>query len=167
CGVQYDESVVASMTDVNDGPAPSFDPLRTACPNCGQSSIDLSQVPKNQGDQLLVAKCAYEFRPPRRWDVAVFRNPFKPTQAYVKRVVGLPGEAVQIVNGDLYADGRIQRKDLASQRAMRIPVFDASFEPPEKAVEWEPRWVITEPVTHWVCDGPAFEYDDSNGKPAQ
>lgn len=160
CGVQFDESVAGSLQDVNAA-QPSFEPANATCPNCGESSIDLNTVSRNQGDQLLVAKCAYEFSPPRRWDVVVFRNPNKPTQAYVKRVAGLPGEAVQVIRGDLYADGRIQRKDLAAQRALRIPVFDQSHEPPENDAEWGPRWVVTGSNPSWVTDGPAFEFDDS------
>ncbi|MCC7420186.1 MAG: signal peptidase I [Planctomycetaceae bacterium] len=160
CGVQFDESVAGSLPDVNAA-QPSFEPSHATCPNCGQSAIELNSVPRNQGDQLLVAKCAYEFSPPRRWDVVVFRNPNKPTQAYVKRVAGLPGEAVQVIRGDLYADGKIQRKDLAAQRALRIPVYDQSHEPPEEDVEWGPRWVVTGSNPSWVTDGPAFEFDDS------
>lgn len=159
CGVQFDESVAAVLSDVNMA-QPSFEPARATCPNCGESSIDLTQVPRNQGDQLLVSKSAYEIRPPRRWDVVVFRNPNKPTQAYVKRVAGLPGESVQVIRGDLYADGKIQRKDLKTQRALRIPVFDQSHEPPEDEAEWGPRWVVTGTDPSWVTDGPAFEFND-------
>ena len=36
------------------------------CPNCGQKQIDLSHVPRNEGDQLLVQKFAYLFRRPKR-----------------------------------------------------------------------------------------------------
>ena len=67
-----------------------------ACPNCGQHQIDLSHVPRNEGDQLLVQKFAYHFRRPKRWEVVVFQNPNRPTKAYVKRVIGLPGEQIQI-----------------------------------------------------------------------
>ena len=109
-----------------------------ACPNCGQSAIDVSEVPRNHGDQLLVLKHAYEFRPPRRWEVIVFRNPNHPTQAFVKRVAGLPGEAVQVRDGDVYADDQICRKPLESQRAMRIPVFETDHVPDDAT--WEPRW---------------------------
>ena len=61
--------------------------------------------------------------------MAVFQSPAEPDQAYVKRVVGLPGEAIQIVDGDLYIDGRIARKSPKEQRAMRILVYDNDFVP--------------------------------------
>ncbi|MBC7819275.1 MAG: signal peptidase I, partial [Planctomycetaceae bacterium] len=73
-----------------------------ACPNCGQAHIDLSFVPRNEGDQLLVQKFAYLFRRPKRWEVVVFQNPNQPTKAYVKRVIGLPDEEVQVRAGDVW-----------------------------------------------------------------
>ena len=78
---------------------------------------------------MLVQKFLYEFRRPRRWEVAVFHFPGEPTQAYVKRVVGLPGESIRIVGGDIYVDGRIVRKSLAEIRAMRILIHDSRFQP--------------------------------------
>ena len=91
------------------------------CPNCGQDVIDGDGIPPNYGDQLLVQKNAYEFRRPRRWEVVVLNGPVRPVPPFVKRIVGLPNEAVQIVDGDIYANGRICRKDLDEQRALRIP----------------------------------------------
>ncbi|MCA9020022.1 MAG: signal peptidase I, partial [Planctomycetaceae bacterium] len=113
------------------------------CPNCDTNSIDLAQVPRNEGDQLLVFKHAYYLKPPARWDVAVFQNPIKPTQAYVKRVVGLPGEAVQVKEGDLYINGEIQRKDLKTQRAVRLLVHDHQFQPSEDDF-FQPRFSVVE-----------------------
>ena len=46
-----------------------------SCPNCGQIDIDISPVPRNHGDQLLVHKSVFDFRRPRRWEPVVFRNP--------------------------------------------------------------------------------------------
>lgn len=48
---------------------------------------------------------------PKRGDIFVFRLPTDPSINYVKRVVGLPGDKVQIINGDVYInDQRIDRK---------------------------------------------------------
>ncbi len=116
-------------------------PTRAVCPNCGEYRIDISKVPVNTGDQLLVHKQAFEFCQPRRWNVVVFRNPEKPTQAYVKRLVGLPGETIRIKNGDVYINGSIARKNLKQQEATRILVYDADHAP-APAADWRPRWTM-------------------------
>ena len=92
------------------------------------------------GDRVLVQKFLYDFRVPKRWEVAVFHYPGDPSQAYVKRVVGLPGESIRIDRGDVYADGRILRKTLDDQRAMRILVHDSRYEPNDSGRF--PRWIF-------------------------
>ena len=112
---------------------------RAVCPNCGQHGIDVSDVPRNHGDQLLVNKQAYLYQSPQRWDVIVFRNPARPTEAYVKRLVGLPGEQIQIVGGDVYVNGKIARKSYAQQFATRILVHDHSHLP-HNDDGFQPHW---------------------------
>ena len=57
-------------------------------------------------------KFLYEFRRPRRWEVAVFHFPGEPSQAYVKRVVGCRVNRSGSSDGDVFVDGRIVRKSL-------------------------------------------------------
>lgn len=109
-----------------------------SCPNCGQATSAASQFPRNEGDQLLVHKHAYEFRRPRRWETVVFRNPTNPLEAYVKRVGGLPDEQIEITRGDVYADGLLQRKSLLTQRSMRVLVYDDAYRPGDD--RWQRRW---------------------------
>lgn len=130
-----------SSGDIDIGVIPG---LRTVCPNCGLSSIDTQMVPRNEGDQLLVHKHHFQWRPPQRWEVVVFRHPEEPHQAYVKRVVGLPGEAIELRDGDVYANGQLQRKPMNVQRGMRIDVFDQRCDPHDP--QWRPRWV---PAAGW------------------
>ncbi len=111
------------------------------CPNCSQSEIEVSHVPRNEGDQLLVCKHAFAMRDPHRWEIVVFLNPANPAQAYVKRVVGLPGEQIQVVDGDVAINGVLQRKSFEQQRAMRIAVFDQHFA--AESPDWMPRWIGT------------------------
>ena len=116
---------------------------RAICPNCGQQGIDISDVPRNHGDQLLVNKQAYLYASPQRWDVVVFRNPAHPTEAYVKRTIGLPGERIQVVGGDIVADGEIARKSYRQQIATRILVHDHSFRPTHDE-GFQPHWQVVE-----------------------
>lgn len=54
-------------------------------------------------DRVLVDKVSYFFRDPKRWEVVVFRYPLLTHVNYVKRLVGMPGEQLQIEGGNLYA----------------------------------------------------------------
>ena len=134
-GVAYDTDEVADAEELARGRT------RAVCPNCGQKAIDIAEVPRNHGDQLLVNKQAYLYRSPQRWEIIVFRNPAKPTEAYVKRVVGLPGEKIQLSNGDVVIDGQLARKTFDRQRAMRILVHDNDHRPksdPGFQAHWQP-----------------------------
>lgn len=132
---------------------------KAVCPNCLLAGIGVSDLVRNDGDQLLVQRGAYEFQRPRRWEVVVFRNPSRPTQAYVKRLVGLPGERVQIIHGDIYIAGQIQTKSLATQRSMRIPVYDHDYRPPDDDADWQPRWLAEPADGRWKSKEGAFAFD--------
>ncbi len=108
------------------------------CPNCGQGGLDKVPSIECGGDRVLVEKFLYECQRPRRWEVAVFRFPGEPTQAYVKRVVGLPGDSIRIDDGDIIVDGHIVRKSLSELRAMRILIHDSRFRPADAGRF--PRW---------------------------
>ena len=59
-------------------------------------------------DYLIVDQLTYHFEEPKRGDVIVFRYPNDPDVFYIKRIIGLPGETVQITRGDVVitkADG--------------------------------------------------------------
>jgi signal peptidase I len=112
-----------------------------ACPNCGCPDLALDSAPVCRGDRLLVNKNVYDWRTPRRWEMAVFLSPVDESKVFVKRVVGLPGESVQLHDGDVYADHELARKTLAELKALRVPVFDNDCQP---ADGWGVRW-RTEP----------------------
>jgi len=71
-----------------------------------------------EGDRVLVTKFTYGIRnpfnnkiwvevgQPQRWDVVVFIYPQDPKKDFVKRVVGLPGETISMVNGQIYINGQ-------------------------------------------------------------
>jgi signal peptidase I len=69
---------------------------RAICPNCGFAENDLEGQPDIAGDRLLVHKSAFSVRPPGRWEPVAFRHPERASQACVKRLIGLPGESIQI-----------------------------------------------------------------------
>ena len=56
-------------------------------------------------EAIIINTLVYHFEPVRRGDVVVFRYPLDATKSYIKRIVGLPGETVQIRQGLVYVNG--------------------------------------------------------------
>lgn len=91
--------------------------IRLRCPNCGWSGKGnsnlnnaLNPIVADSGDRILVLKWPYDiggsFLGPKRWDVVVFKDPKDGDTNFIKRLLGLPGEVLQIVNGDVYTAPR-------------------------------------------------------------
>lgn len=58
------------------------------------------------GDRIIVNKFIYLFKEPVRGDIMVFRYPKDPERDFIKRVIGVPGDTVEIRNSDLYINGK-------------------------------------------------------------
>lgn len=52
-------------------------------------------------EYLVIDELTYRFRNPDRGEVVVFRYPVDPSQFFIKRVLGLPGETVEVTNGHI------------------------------------------------------------------
>lgn len=105
------------------------------CPNCRfLVSTPIAKPPSN-GDRILVLKCIYEFTDPKRWDVVVFKNPGKPEENYIKRLVALPGETIATLDGDFYVrqkgagEFKILRKPPRVQDEMWMVIYDNDYQP--------------------------------------
>ena len=61
----------------------------------------------DNGDQLIVDKITYRFQDPERFDIIVFPFHYKEHTYYIKRIIGLPGETVQIADGTIYINGEV------------------------------------------------------------
>jgi signal peptidase I len=61
-------------------------------------------------DRIVVNKFVYRFRPIERGDVVVFWYPREPSVSFVKRVVALPGDVVQIRSGELMVNGVLAKE---------------------------------------------------------
>ncbi len=80
------------------------------CPNCrtANRTIEINDARRNQesGDRILVLKWPYDLGAaglgPDRWDVVVFKDPSDGVTNYIKRLAGMPEEALEIVDGDVY-----------------------------------------------------------------
>ena len=113
-------------------------PVGATCPNCRYPFRGRPDFTRG-GDRVLVLKYLYRFREPEPWDVVVFRNPQNNRENYIKRLIGLPGETIEIVHGDIFVRGdgqwKIRRKPQRAQQAMWQVVFDNDYRPDMKLIE--------------------------------
>lgn len=61
----------------------------------------------SDGDNLIVDKLTYRFSDPKRYDIIVFPYQYEDNTYFIKRIIGLPGETVQIVDGTIYINGEV------------------------------------------------------------
>lgn len=207
CGFPFDVSFQTPSADESesDVPATSQKIFSLRCPNCGfkvprQNSSNpenrADNTPVHYGDRILVLKYIYLLQDPKRWDVVVFKSPDDPdhynyTQNYIKRLVGLPGEAVMILDGDIFTAPaeksgmldayQIQRKPRNVQNALWRVVYDHDHRPTGKTRSWTDRDGVTFKDKPWtnpwqqqpgesgwqLGDGPGartFRFDDPKGQ---
>jgi len=73
------------------------------------------------GDSLIVDKISYRFRDPKRFEIIVFPFRYAQDVLYIKRIIGLPGETVQIDNeGRIFINGE-QLSESFGKEVMRNP----------------------------------------------
>lgn len=99
-----------------------------------------SMLPTLQiGDYLFVSKTSYGYSKysfpfgmadfdgrmmettPQRGDVVVFRLPSQPSIDYIKRLIGLPGDTIQVTKGRLYINGKLVEREAVGLRRMQSP----------------------------------------------
>jgi signal peptidase I len=90
------------------------------------------------GDKVFVNKLAFRLADPKRWQIVVFRHvePREGERIYVKRLVGLPGEGVEIRDGDVFIDDAIARKPRDVQEELLMPVYRSNFSKDEFTAFW-------------------------------
>lgn len=119
----------------------------STCPNC-RVEANIKELPVFKGDRILVNKFPYEIDDPHRWDVCVFKFPENPERNYIKRMIGLPGEAIRIRRGDVFARKKdeaefqiLRKADPDKQDVLQIIVYDDQH-PPDTLLEkgWPERW---------------------------
>ncbi|MBN1763836.1 MAG: hypothetical protein JW860_01140 [Sedimentisphaerales bacterium] len=114
--------------------AHNADPI---CPMCGTPAPTRQPHYVVRGDQIWVLKYIYQFFEPRNWDVVVIKSPLDPGRInFIKRLIGLPGQTVEVIDGDIYINGKISRKPDRIQETLWIPVFDNDYQPEDGQVKF-------------------------------
>ncbi len=85
------------------------------------------------GDRLITNRLAYVFNDIERGDIIVFPAPDGQDVLYVKRVIGLPGETIDIIDGLVYIDGVLLVEDYVSSEIID-GTKNSSYEVPEGTV---------------------------------
>ena len=161
CGKEYAYEI--RRNELPNGRTQLLVPGRTVCPNCRwtQRPLPLYQAGRaviDSGDRILVLKVGYDLANrfpslaqrlgPKRWDTVVFKNPADPGIDFIKRLIGLPGEKIEIIHGDIFVNDKIQRNSPAAQRALWFTVYDADYLPNRQSAR--PSW---KPID-WPGPGP-------------
>lgn len=68
---------------------------------------DSMNVTLQDGDNLIVDKLSYRFKDPERFDIIVFPYQYQEKTYYIKRIIGMPGETFQVIDGMVYIDGEM------------------------------------------------------------
>ena len=72
----------------------------------------------SNGDNLIVDKLTYHFKEPKRYDIIVFPYKYEENTYYIKRIIGLPGETVQVIDGYAYINGEQLASDIYGAEVM-------------------------------------------------
>lgn len=75
----------------------------------------------HNGDNLIVDKLSYRFRDPKRYDIIVFPYKYEENTYYIKRIIGVPGETLQIKDGYVYIDGEQLTSDIYGNELIEDP----------------------------------------------
>ena len=147
------------------------------------------------GDRIFVLKYLYSVYNPSRFDVVVFKYPGKPSdiaragqqENYIKRLLGLPGEEIALVDGDVFrrpavgqpgglahsdwtdAGWEIARKSERIQRALWQPVYNSDYAPlhPDRDLRrwfenpWRGRDADGASDPAWDTEGRSYTYSGS------
>jgi signal peptidase I len=74
------------------------------------------------GDSLIVDKISYRFKDPQRYDIVVFPFEYEDHTYFIKRIIGLPGETVQIdTSGNIYINGKVLKDDVYGKEVIADP----------------------------------------------
>jgi signal peptidase I len=157
-----------------------YDSIR--CPNCGYLLPPQINPPVHFGDRVVVLKYAELLEKLKRWDVVVFKTPYDPEHPehrfewnFIKRLVGLPGETVMVLDGGLYVKSPgsdqfiVQTKTPEAQEALWRIIYDDDYRPlnvAPRTVPWVQPWQMTSGAgwsDHLPSSRSGFSFENATG----
>jgi signal peptidase I len=174
CGVEY---AVGWQAPANWSGPVAFHPSVIQCPNCrfrqfydfgrpqellrqgiAQDELLSERLRPESGDRIFVHGWVYD-QPfarldklgPERWDVVVFKVPTDGETNYIKRLIGLPGEKIELIDGDVFVNDQLTSKTPDAQRSLWFPYYDHDYPPrePSRQARYYPRWVALDARSPW------------------
>ena len=107
------------------------------CPMCGNHNFGTKKERFRNGDRILTSKKLL----PKRWDLVLFQSPTDLTSLLLKRVVGLEGETVEIIDGDIFVNSRMVSKPATGYEEMWLAISDTKYRAKKThrpQIEWQP-----------------------------
>ena len=109
------EPIIKAIVDIIVIVCAAFLMINFFFDNTSITGHSMNNTLKND-DVMLVNKVAFKYRDPKRYDVIIFKpNIGNVSDYYTKRIIGLPGETVQIVDGKVYIDGEVLKDDVIDE----------------------------------------------------
>ena len=140
------------------------------CPNCRLVEFTVAPGQANRleekaGDRIMVHGWPFAlggFGAPQRWDVVVFKNPNEPDVNFIKRLIAMPGETVELINGDVFVippgkdTAEIVRKTPEAQESLWFPYYQQDYLPREavdhnfdRVPDYLPQWIALRDDSSW------------------
>ena len=171
CGTEY----AIGWQPPSGGSTTPYQPV-IQCPNCrwrehygDRRTLAPHQLPPDRllseplrpaaGDRIFVHGWTYDppfagldRLGPQRWDIVVFKVPWDGQTNYIKRLIGLPNEKIELIDGDVFVNDQIAQKTADAQRSLWFPYYNHDYPPREVAERagFHPRWVALGGAGQWA-----------------
>lgn len=130
------------------------------CPNCRAEQEIAADQPVVTGDRILVDKIGAR----RRWDVIAFQMPAERSTSYLKRLVGLPGETVEIIAGDVFINEQREVKPFGVAHDLWVLVNDTRLRPGDMKAG-DPQWKADMAGSGWKQDQSGWTFSGDTAEP--
>ncbi|MGM0487407.1 MAG: S26 family signal peptidase [Planctomycetota bacterium] len=137
---------------------------KAVCPNCGFRDNELEESRRGPGQRVLIDRWSGWTGGAELWQPLAFTSASRAEYLAIKRVVAKGEGRVGIQDGEVFLDGRIQRKTLAQFRQLRLLVHDDRYRPTQTK-GLPDRWRAAEPDSPWRATDSGYQYVAKDKRP--